>query len=331
VQEIQHSMLQVSISQLTTFRWDLHQEIARAAAHGFDCLSLWRPKLSDVGPAAAATLIADAGLRVSSLQWAGGFTGGDGRSLADSIDDAVDAIEAAATLAAPTVVIHSGGRGGHTKAHARRLLMEALETLAPIARAAGVTLALRPLHAAAAGDCSFLAQPGEAVEIVEQLADPAIRLALDLWQFGDDADLSRLLPRLAAAAATVQVADRVGPPTFELERLPAGRGALPLQSLVLDLVDHGYEGGLEFDPVGAEVATLGYDAVLEETRDTAQRLNDAVEQRLRWHHATTAVWQTASLRSAAGPAATTPRRVELQFRSAGSRRSQASSQTVSRG
>mgnify|MGYP006275357199 CR=1 FL=1 len=328
-------MFHVAISQLTTSRWELPQEIARLAEHGLDCLSLWRPKLSDLGAAAAAALLADAGVRVSSLQWAGGFTGGDGRCYRDCVEDAIEAIDDAATLGAAAVVVHSGCRGGHTRSHARRLLVQALETLAPIARSAGVTLALRPLHAAAAERCSFLTRPGEALDIVEQIDDPAVRLAVDLWQFGDDPELVRLLPRLVPATALVQVADRIGPPTAELERLPAGRGSLPLESLVLAFVDHGYGGDFEFDPVGEEVASLGYDAVLAEIRGVADGLSREVQARMHWHRTAAAVWQTVGLRStfdglavvAGQPLAWS----DGQFRSVGSRRSHASSQTVSRG
>ena len=336
-------MFHVAISQLTTSRWDLPEEIARLADHGFDCLSLWRAKLSDIGPAAAASLLTSAGMRVSSLQWAGGFTGGDGRTFAESIEDAAEAIDTAASAGAPALVVHSGCRGGHTRAHARRLLVAALKTLAPIAGAAGVTLALKPMHTAAANGCSFLTRPIDALELVENAADPAIRMAVDLWQFADDPDLVGLLPRVAAATVIVQVADRDGPPTADLERLPAGHGSLPLESLVLALVDHGYAGDFEFDPVGDAVAALGYERVLAETRRIADAWTAAVEERLLWSRATAAVWQTAGLRLAAASAAGTPLDQRLwptawsgvpfggQFRSAGSRRSQASSQTVSRG
>jgi sugar phosphate isomerase/epimerase len=181
-------------------------------------------------------------------------------------------------------------------------------------------LAVKPMHAAAASGCSFLTRLVDALELVEDAADPAIRLAVDLWQFGDDPELLRLLPRLAAVTALVQVADREGPPTAELERLPVGRGSLPLESLVLALIDHGYGdhgfgGDFELDPVGETVVALGYDRVLEEARRVADAWTMAVEERLLWSRATAAVWQAN----------------RLQFRSAGSRRSQASSQTVSRG
>ena len=339
-------MFHVAISQLTTSRWELPQEIACLADHGFDCLSLWRAKLSDLGPAASASLLTGASMRVSSLQWAGGFTGGDGRTFAESIEDAAEAIETAAAVGTPVLVVHSGCRGGHTRAHARRLLVQALKMLAPIAGAAGVTLAVKPMHAAAASGCSFLTRPVDALELVEDTADPAIRMAVDLWQFGDDPDWLGLLPRLAAATAIVQVADRDGPPTADLERLPVGHGSLPLESLVLALIDHGYAGDFEFDPVGDTVAALGYERVLAEARQIADAWTAAVEERLLWSRATAAMaamWQTAGLRlaaaSAAGtvldqrqwPAAFTAGSSSDQLRSLGSRRSQASSQTVSRG
>ena len=349
-------MFHVALSQLTMPRWELPEEIARLAAHGFDSLSLWRVKLSDIGQHAAASLLTEAGVRVSSLQWAGGFTGGDGRTFTESIDDAQEAIEAAHSLGAAVLVIHSGGRGGHTRAHARRLLIQALEKLLPLAHHAGVTLAIKPMHAAAAPDCSFLTRPVEALDIVEGFADPAVRMALDLWQFGDDLELVRLLPRLAAATVAVQVADRVGAPSTEFERLPAGYGSLPLESLVAALLEQGYQGHFEFDPVGDTVAGLGYERVLSETRRVANLWTDLWAERMVPHMAQQATatagwrhpdpWMTSvtkqttheseSVGMTSMTSMTSMTRDEhapagLQLRPAGSRRSHASSQTVSRG
>jgi len=267
-------MFHVAISQMTTSRWELPAEIDRIADHGFDRLSLWRPKLSDVGDAAAAALLDAAGMRVSSLQWAGGFTGGDGRSFAESIADALEAIDSAAAVGAPVLVLHSGCRGGHTRAHARRLLLQALDAILPAAAAAGVTLALKALHPAAASGTSFLTHPGEALDVVETCGHPAARLAIDLWQFGHDSDFLAMLPRLAAVTALVQVADRTAPPTAECERLPIGQGSLPLEWTAALLIEHGYSGEFEFDPVGEAVESLGYDRVLGATRRAADAWAD---------------------------------------------------------
>ncbi len=288
-------MFQAAISELTTSRWSLADEVDRLAAHGFESLALWRPKLSDVGPAAAADILSAAGMRASSLHWAGGFTGGDGRTFAESIDDAQEAIEAAAVVGAPVLVVHSGCRGGHTRAHAGRLLVQALETLAPAAAAAGVQLALEPVHAAAAPGYSFIARLGDALEIVERLAHPSIRLSLDLWQFGDAPELPRLLPRLAAVTALVQVADRCGPPTPDMERLPAGRGSLALESAVFALLARGFTGDFTFDPIGEAVAAMGYDRTLADLRTTASSWSERLLERQAWSHAAAAVRQAAGM------------------------------------
>jgi sugar phosphate isomerase/epimerase len=327
-------MLDVATSQLTTLRWDLARELSQLTAHGFTALAVWRSKLSDVGPAAAATSFAAAGIRASSLQWAGGFTGGDGRSFADGIGDAIEAIEAAATLGAaapdsppPAVVLHSGCRGGHTRAHATRLLHDALHALGPVAGREGVVLAIEPLHPGAASGCSFLAGLDEALEVVAAVGDPAVGIALDLWHFGDDPGLAARLPQLATTAVLVQVADRCGPPSRAADRLPAGHGTLPLEEVVAALVQHGYRGDFEFDPVGETVEVLGYEGVLGETRLVAEAWRSRVG-----HVAAETLVRVEPAHG--GPPGGEAARAGLYRRAGagtGVRRSQASSHTVSRG
>lgn len=310
-------MFRAAVSQLTAPRWELSEELPRLAAHGFDALAVWRHKLSDLGVAESRRLLGRFGFRVSSVQWAGGFTGGDGRTFDESVADAIEAIEWAAALNSPVVVLHSGCRGGHTRSHARRLLVEAVEQLAPQAMRAGVRLALKPLHRATASRCSFLTRLVDALELVDNLVErrqsnACIGLAIDLWQFGDDSDLGSLLPLLVDRTAIVQVADRIGVPTTDHERLPPGRGTLPLEDVTAAFVDHGYRGDFEFDPVGEAVEAAGYEEVLGELAATS----DAWSRSFRLHEA---------------HAATQPRLPAYRLRAAGARRSQASSQMVSPG
>lgn len=324
-------MFDVAISELTTARWELRQELAHSSEHGFAAVSLWRPKMSDHGAEAVAASLARAGMRASSLQWAGGFTGSDGRSFRESLGDAAEAIEAAAVLAAasplgqpPVVIVHAGCRGGHTRSHAARLLHDALETLVPLARRDGVVLALKPVHPRAAPECGFLTSLEAALGIVEAADTPHLRLALDLWHFGDAIDGPGLLERLAAATAIVQVADRCGCPTDDADRQPAGMGCLPLEDLVGGLVAHGYRGDFEFDPVGEAVEMLGYEGTLHETRRTI----DAWSERLAARQPVLVPWGDAG--RAAAPL-TNARGDYFRPATAGSLRSQASSHTVSRG
>jgi sugar phosphate isomerase/epimerase len=305
-------MFEFAISEMTTSRWDLTVEVERYLAHGFEAISVWRPKVTDHGAEPAAALIAGRGLRVSSVRWAGGFTGGDGRSFEESVEDAGEVIEMAETLGAPVVVVHSGCRGGHTRSHARRLLSQAVEALLPQAARAGVALAVKPMHPAASDGCSFVNRLSEAVELVEGFNDQAVRLALDLWHWADDPELVPLVPRLAELVAVVQVADRRGPPAASEDRLPVGHGELPLVDTLDVLWAHGCAADVELDPVGETVELMGYEGVLAESRRLA------------------AAWAEREV-GLTGPAIRPPHRQAGHFRGGASRRSQASSQIVSPG
>ena len=98
-------MVRASISERTTFRWDLAEELDALGSYGFDALSVWRPKVSDLPHGEARRLLDAAGVRVSSLQWAGGFTGSDGRTFRESLTDASEAICEAAELGTDVLLI----------------------------------------------------------------------------------------------------------------------------------------------------------------------------------------------------------------------------------
>ena len=92
------SSLRFAVSQLTTLRWELPEELCHCIEHGFDAISLWRPKLSDLRLTEARSLLKQAGVQVACLQWAGGFTGSDGRTFQESVDDCCEAIDTAEQL-----------------------------------------------------------------------------------------------------------------------------------------------------------------------------------------------------------------------------------------
>ena len=106
--------LRIAVSQIATLRWDLGEELCHYREHGFEAISLWRQKISDVSLFEARELLSTSGVRVSSLQWPGGFTGSEGHTFQESLEDACEAIDAAEQLHCPLIVLHPGGRAGHT-------------------------------------------------------------------------------------------------------------------------------------------------------------------------------------------------------------------------
>ena len=86
-------MERLSMNEMTTYRWSFEEDVNNYVAAGVCGIGVWRQKLSDFGEEKGIELVRDSGLKVSSLLWAGGFTGSEGRSYKESIDDAKEAIQ----------------------------------------------------------------------------------------------------------------------------------------------------------------------------------------------------------------------------------------------
>src|SRR4051794_31154938 len=117
----------LSMNELTTYRWSLVQDLENYRDAGYSGIGVWLSKLSDEDEDETIERLTASGLSVTTVAWAGGFTGSDGRSLADSIEDATSAIRVAGSVMAGCLVIYSAGRNNHTYRHAGRLLRMALD------------------------------------------------------------------------------------------------------------------------------------------------------------------------------------------------------------
>ena len=261
-------MARLAISELTTFRWSFEKDIEHYRAAGIAGIGVWRQKLYDVGVAKGAELLGQSGLQVSSLQWAGGFTGSDGRSHEDSIHDGRQAIGSAEKLKAGCLIIHSGARGVHTHNHARRLFRQALDKLLPLAEERGVTLALEPMQGSCGGDFTFVNCLKEALDFVTTCDSPALKIALDTYHWGHHPLLLDFLPQLAPRLTLVQLGDARKPPRGETNRCQLGDGAIPLQEIVHRLTAAGYDGFYEVELMGEEIEAADYHDVLTRSLHT---------------------------------------------------------------
>ncbi len=268
-------MANISMNELTTYRWSFEEDVQQYAKAGFDALAVWRHKLSDFGEEKGGELIADCGLRVSSLLWAGGFTGSDGRSFKESVEDAHDAIRLAASLKAPCLIVHSGPRAGHTHNHARRLLTNALKDLLPHADQAGIALALEPMHQQIAHEWTFLTSIDETLALIQSVDHPRLKIAFDSYYFGLDEHAVLGLASLVPHLAIVQLGDARCVPEGEQDRCPLGAGIIPLSKVVMSLAEAGYDGFYEIKLMGQEIETADYVELLRTSRQTVTHLVNA--------------------------------------------------------
>jgi len=265
-------MARLSLNETTTFRWSFEEDVARYHAAGIPALGVWRRKVSDCGEARAVELLEEHGLAVSHLLWAGGFTGSDGRSYRDSVGDAQEALATAARLKARCLLLYSGGRGGHTANHARRLLRGALVELVPQAIEAGVILAIEPMHPGCATEWTFLTSLDNALEVLQEVDSPQVKMVYDTYHLAQgDVDLDRvrqIVPRIAL----VQLGDARAAPTGEADRCRLGEGIVPIGPIVAALLQGGYDGDFDVELLGQEFSPADYPGLLEHAKQAYAEL-----------------------------------------------------------
>jgi sugar phosphate isomerase/epimerase len=266
-------MPRLSMNEMTTYRWSFEEDVANYRAAGFSAIGVWRRKLSDFGEERGIELLQDSGLAVSNLSWAGGFTGSEGHTYQESLDDAAEAIRLAGAMNACSLIIYSGARAGHTHNHARRLLVTALGKLAPLAEEHRVTLALEPVHVACAKDCTFVTSLDGAYDIVRQIDCPNVKLSIDTYHMGMSQGTLDLLQALAAGGhiAVIHLADG-HPPDDDQRRTRLGKGCVPLAEVSAALRDGGYDGDYDIELFGDEVAPDDYQSLLTESKQFFDRM-----------------------------------------------------------
>jgi sugar phosphate isomerase/epimerase len=254
-------MTTLSMNEVTTYRWSLLDDVTRYVAAGYQGIGVWRQKLADFGELRGIELLADSGLKVTNLLWAGGFTGSDGRGFAESVQDGLAAIRLAAELRAGCLVVYAGGRNYHTRRHAGRLLHQALDELLEAAVDAEVTLALEPMHPACAMDWTFLCDLDATLEVLDAYASPRLKFVLDTYHFGSVEVLERL-PEITPYIGIVHLGDRKLEHSIDQDRCLLGDGEVQLARLVRGLHDQGYEGDFDVELIGREIEVADYGDLL---------------------------------------------------------------------
>lgn len=261
-----------SMNEVTTYRWAFDEDVRRYARAGYEAIGVWRQKLADFGDEDGIDLLAESGLEVTNLLWAGGFTGSDGHSLQESIDDALYAVRLAGAMNAGCLVVYTGGRNNHTFRHADRLLRTALDKLLALAEAADVTLAIEPMHPACAGEWTFLTDLDSTLALIESYQTPHLKLVFDAYHFGHDPAILMNLEEIVSHTALVQLGDRLTAHNIDQDRCPLGEGVVPLSELLRKLFDAGYTGDFDVELAGQDIECHNYEKLLTLSMQAFHRL-----------------------------------------------------------
>ncbi|WP_093615570.1 sugar phosphate isomerase/epimerase family protein [Streptomyces indicus] len=229
-------------------------ELANACGHrGVPAVGLWREPVREYGVEAAAKLVRDAGLTVTTLCRGGFFTAVDPAERRRALDDNRTAIDEAATLGTDTLVLVSGGlpAGDKDLPGARERIADALAELGPYAQERGVRLAIEPLHPMYASDRCVVSTLGQALDLAERFPAEQVGVCVDTYHIWWDDHAPAQIARAGAGGRlhTFQLADWTTPLP---EGVLTGRGQLGDGAIDLAywwrLVDAaGYSGSVEVE------------------------------------------------------------------------------------
>lgn len=256
-------LARLSIHTMTTKPWTLEQAAAKYAAAGVGGITVWRQHLQPYGAARGRQILASHGLACTALCRGGFFPAADAAGRAAAIEDNRVAIADAHTLGAPMVVLVCGSVPGIPLADARRMVEDGIRALEPEARAAGVTLAIEPLHPMYAADRSCITTLGEARRICERIASPAVGIALDVFHVWWDPELDEEIRRCARWTCGFHLCDWKAPLRDMLnDRSVMGEGSIPCRQIRNQVRAAGFAGWDEVEIFSTELWAGDQDALL---------------------------------------------------------------------
>lgn len=154
----------LSLNQASIPAWSVAEAAEGCARAGLGWIGLWRDRVAEAGLEAAARQVTDAGIRVSSLCRGGWFSTGEGGGRRD---DNHRAVEEAARLGAPVLVLVCGPGPDGDLEEGRRRVAEGIAELAPIAEKSDVRLAVEPLHPMYCADRSVVVTLDQALRLAD--------------------------------------------------------------------------------------------------------------------------------------------------------------------
>jgi sugar phosphate isomerase/epimerase len=239
----------LSLNLMTVDHWSLPEAVERCAEAGIGIVAPWRHQLAGPGVETSARLIREAGLAVSSL-CRGGFFTADGAA-----EDNRRAVEEAAALGAPVLVLVCGPPTDRDLAAARATIADGIERLLPFAADRGVRLGIEPLHPMMVGERSAIVTLGEALALARSFATPHAGVVVDAYHVFWDPQLEAELADAAGLIAGYHVSDWLVPTTDLLAgRGLMGDGIIDLPHVGRLVADAGYAGPIEVEVINPRLA-----------------------------------------------------------------------------
>lgn len=236
------------IHTMTTKPWSLREAIEGYTAAGVRGITVWREHLEAAGVNEGGKMLGDSGLQVVSLCRGGFFPAETHAKRRRAIDDNRRAIDEAAAIGAPLVVLVCGAVPGMPLAEARQQILEGIASVIDHAAAAEVRLGIEPLHPMYADTRSAVNTMEQANNMVSAIRNPWLGITVDVYHTWWDPYLENEIKRAGKSIFSFHVCDwRV--PTRDLlnDRGLMGEGCINISRIRKRVEEAGFDGPIEVE------------------------------------------------------------------------------------
>ena len=192
------NLSRLCVHTLTTKPWDIETCVKNYAATGIKGITIWRNVLENKNLTDVKKLLDDFDMEVVSLARGGFFPSVNLEKRELAIADNLFAIEQAAAVGAPSIVLVCGADPGQSPEKSREQIAEGIIRILPAAAQAGVKLSIEPLHPMYAGDRSAINTLRQANEMAEMIHSEWVGVAVDVYHLWWDPTLKAEIQRCAA-------------------------------------------------------------------------------------------------------------------------------------
>lgn len=238
----------LAIHTITTKHWDLATACSKYAAAGVFKLGLWRQWLEGRALKQSKQLLDDHGMKAVSLVRSGFYPYLNQAEKQKSYDDNLKALDEAAAMGAPQVVLVCGAQPELSLEENRRHITEGIAELTAYASKVKVKLSIEPLHPMYADCRSAVNTIGQCNDIIDQIDDEWIGIAADVYHIWWDPQLEKEVKRAGNRIIGFHVCDWVTPTTDLLnDRGLMGEGCIN-NRLIRELIEStGFDGAIEVE------------------------------------------------------------------------------------
>jgi len=176
----QRDISKLCIHTITTKPWSVEEAAKNFSAAGVKGITVWRDALEGRNIRDTGKLLREHDLTIVSLCRGGFFAHKDLNKRKAAIEDNKRAIEEAQQLGTSLIVLVCGADPLQSLGDSRKQIRDGIVEILPQASAAGVKLAIEPLHPMYAGDRSAINTLAQANDMTEEINSPFVGVAVDV-------------------------------------------------------------------------------------------------------------------------------------------------------